>query len=149
MSSPPGRPRAAPAAYVLALSLAGCDPAPAPRPAEESRSSASDRREPSTASSEHALDDLEALGYLGSEDETGGAVGLLVHEPELAFAGLNFYSSGHAAEAVLMDMRSHVLQRWALDFARVGLALEVDRPGSDRAHARTCHELDLRAAQLV
>jgi hypothetical protein len=84
---------------------------------------------------EHDLAALEALGYLGSEAEAGGAVGLLAHEPELALPGLNFYVSGHAAEAILMDMQARVLHRWSLAFASVF----PDAPADPEAEQRGRH----------
>jgi hypothetical protein len=39
-----------------------------------------------------------------------------VHDPARAWQGLNFYTSGHAPEAVLMDMDGAVLHRWHFEF---------------------------------
>jgi hypothetical protein len=41
------------------------------------------------------------------------------HDPARAEPGLNLYTSGHAAEAILMDMQGTVLHRWRLDLARL------------------------------
>jgi hypothetical protein len=45
-----------------------------------------------------------------------------------AFQGLNFYVSGHAAEAVLMDMKGHTLHRWRYPLRRLWPDLAKD-PG--------------------
>ena len=41
------------------------------------------------------------------------------HDPERAAAGLNLYVSGHAAEALLMEMDGQVVHRWRYDLERV------------------------------
>jgi hypothetical protein len=116
------------ARWALALAfgaVTGCEPAPtapAARPADP------EIQDPDLA-------DLEALGYLGSETEAGGAVGLLFHDERLAQPGLNFYVSGHAAEAVLMDMQARVLHRWSLAFASVF----PDAPPDPEAEERGRH----------
>ena len=98
----------APWALALALgSAASCGPAPPDANGQADASGPAGTSEPDLAA-------LEALGYVGSEAEAGGAVGLLAYEPELAQPGLNFYVSGHAAEAFLMDMQARVLHRWSL-----------------------------------
>jgi outer membrane protein assembly factor BamB len=41
------------------------------------------------------------------------------HDPERAWRGLNLYTSGHAAEAVLMDMEGRTLHRWRYPLRRL------------------------------
>jgi len=59
---------------------------------------------------------LEAIGYLSGSVEAPALAGVTLHDRERAYQGLNFYTSGHAPEAVLMDMDGRVLHRWRHDF---------------------------------
>jgi hypothetical protein len=61
---------------------------------------------------------LQALGYLSGSRPSRGLRGVTVYEPALAYRGTNLVTSGHAAEAYLMDMRGHVLHRWECDWQR-------------------------------
>jgi outer membrane protein assembly factor BamB len=47
-------------------------------------------------------------------------------DPRAAFDGLNLYVSGHAAEAVLMDMQGHTLHRWRYPLRRLWPELAKD-----------------------
>ncbi len=55
---------------------------------------------------------LEAIGYASGSSEAPTRSGVVRHDRERAFRGLNFYTSGHAPEAVLTDMDGEVLHRW-------------------------------------
>ena len=59
---------------------------------------------------------LEALGYASGTKTAPSLTGVTLHDSQRADPGLNFYISGHAAEAVLMSMDGDVLHRWARDF---------------------------------
>jgi hypothetical protein len=59
---------------------------------------------------------LEALGYASGTKTAPNLMGVTLHDAERAHPGLNFYISGHAAEAVLMTMDGRVAHRWARDF---------------------------------
>jgi len=96
----PHRTWLAPAAAVLAAAC-GNRIAPGPTPPEEHPAGLwFDMRYGPRASllSETERRRAEDLGHLGYVD----------------VPGLNLYCSGHAAEAVLMDMAGEVLQRWKL-----------------------------------
>lgn len=56
---------------------------------------------------------LMAIGYLDGYEEAGDLSGVVGYQPDLADNGLNLYVSGHAPEAMLMDMSGEVLHRWA------------------------------------
>ena len=56
--------------------------------------------------------DVKALPYLQGYRAARETPAVLEHDPRAAWDGLNLYVSGHAAEAVLMDMRGRVLHRW-------------------------------------
>jgi hypothetical protein len=51
---------------------------------------------------------------------------VIEHDPGAAFQGLNLYVSGHAAEAVLMDMQGTVLHRWRYPLRRLWRDLARD-----------------------
>jgi len=59
---------------------------------------------------------LQAMGYLDGVTPAMERSGVTVHT-DAAIDGLNLYTSGHAAEATLMDMDGRVLHRWQMDYA--------------------------------
>ncbi len=61
------------------------------------------------------LEQLESIGYLSGSTEAPDLVGVTIHNEDLSCSGYNFYTSGHAPEAILMDMDGNVLHRWRLD----------------------------------
>lgn len=65
---------------------------------------------------DQALVSLLSLPYLEGKVEAGEVSGVTVHDPERAWDGLNLYCSGHAPEALLMDMAGRVLHRWRMPF---------------------------------
>ena len=126
----PVAPRRLPIAALVCL--AACGEAPQ-EPAPPSP------REASAPSGDQAAADklraLESLGYLGAETEREDEGGVLRHDPERAWPGLNLYVSGHAASAVLMDMQGRVLHRWARPFE----ATFPDAPPDPEADRRGRH----------
>lgn len=76
---------------------------------------------------------LEAIGYLAGYSPATGRAGVTRHDPVRAHQGLNFYVSGHAPEAILMDMDGEVLHRWRRSIREVWPHLEVD-PKHEAAH---------------
>ncbi|MEM7201599.1 MAG: arylsulfotransferase family protein [Planctomycetota bacterium] len=66
-----------------------------------------------------ALEGLDVVPYLQGVKEAQGVGGVLVFDPQAAHTGLNLVTSGHAPEALLMDMKGNVLHRWAQDFSSV------------------------------
>lgn len=58
------------------------------------------------------LEGLKTLGYLAGQDAAPATGGVVLHEADAAWDGLNLYTSGHAPEAILMDMDGRVLHRW-------------------------------------
>lgn len=65
-----------------------------------------------------------------------------IHDRARSQDGLNFYTSGHAPVAILMDMEGRVVRRWTVDPSKAfpGLVLEGDDRDRDRF---------LRCAQLL
>ncbi len=68
---------------------------------------------------------LAAIGYLGTTERTENMTGVRIHDPR-AFEGLNLYTSGHAPEAVLMDMKGQVLHTWSRSFREIWPDAELD-----------------------
>ncbi|HJO39417.1 MAG TPA: arylsulfotransferase family protein [Vicinamibacterales bacterium] len=61
---------------------------------------------------------LRSVGYLGGVQESQAVRGVVRYDPELSYAGLNLYSSGHGPEAVLMDMNGQRLHVWKLPYEK-------------------------------
>jgi hypothetical protein len=55
---------------------------------------------------------LESIGYVDGVSEPAAAAGVARHDPARAWAGLNLYCSGHAPEAMLVDMQGRTVHRW-------------------------------------
>ena len=72
------------------------------------------------------MERLRAIGYVAGSVETDRR-GITVHSRGEVFPGLNFYSSGHGPEAVLMDMDGKVLHSWRLAFEDVWPDAKKDR----------------------
>jgi hypothetical protein len=62
---------------------------------------------------------LVATPYLQGYRAAGTDSGVTVHVSGRAAPGLNLYVSGHAPEAVLMDMDGRVLHRWRRELSRL------------------------------
>ncbi|MAE62447.1 MAG: hypothetical protein CMJ49_13955 [Planctomycetaceae bacterium] len=56
-----------------------------------------------------------APGYHAAPDDTG----VMHHEAERVQGGLNLYTSGHAPEAILMDMDGQVMHRWRRSYDEI------------------------------
>ena len=61
------------------------------------------------------IQQLEAIGYFGGKVERPFTSGVVIHDKARCFEGYNFYTSGHAQEALLVDMDGKVVHRWAKD----------------------------------
>ncbi|HEY9422281.1 MAG TPA: arylsulfotransferase family protein [Thermoanaerobaculia bacterium] len=70
--------------------------------------------------------DVKAIPYLQGYKEAQERPLVVEHEPEATYQGLNLYTSGHAAEAVLMDMSGQVLHRWRYPLRRLWKGLRKD-----------------------
>lgn len=117
----------------LALSWSGCsrsspEPEP-PEPADPRLAETSAERsgrwldrparstDPSPTAEQQALiEQLEAIGYVGGSKPVVETETVTVHDRARAQPGFNFYTSGHAAEALLRDMEGRLLHRWRHDF---------------------------------
>ena len=93
------------------------------------------RLDPADAvSSREAIDGLARLPYLqGYRAATEGAA-VRIHDSTRSQGGLNFYTSGHAPVATLMDMEGRVVRTWTVDPSKAfpGLLLKGDDRDRDR-----------------
>jgi len=64
---------------------------------------------------DEVLSRLDSLGYLSGYNPAPLITGVTVYDQELAFDGVNLYTSGHSSEAFLMDMEGNVLHKWQYD----------------------------------
>ena len=56
--------------------------------------------------------ELEAIGYVGGATPAPVTSGVAFYARDKAYNGFNLYTSGHAAQALLMDMQGNVLHTW-------------------------------------
>ncbi len=59
---------------------------------------------------------LKSIGYLSGSTEPPEVSGVTVHDHSRTEDGLNLYTSGHIANAILMDMDGEVLHTWSFPF---------------------------------
>jgi hypothetical protein len=62
------------------------------------------------------IERLQAIGYVAGSRPAPAASDVTRYDRSSAYAGLNLYTSGHAPEAILMDMEGTVLHRWRHEF---------------------------------
>ncbi len=72
-----------------------------------------------TAEERERMEQLLALGYLEGSEPAPEQKGVTVYRRAAVQPGLNFLVSGHAPEAVLMDMEGRIVHRWRRAFYRV------------------------------
>ena len=65
-----------------------------------------------------AIKRLETLGYLSGYKKAPKARNVTIYDKKKAFNGLNLYCSGHAPEAILIDMNGKQVYRWHYTFNR-------------------------------
>jgi hypothetical protein len=61
------------------------------------------------------LSEMMALPYVQGSTEAPDVENVTRYESDLAYNGLNLYTSGHAPEAVVLDMHGRVLHTWAIE----------------------------------
>jgi hypothetical protein len=59
---------------------------------------------------------LKSIGYLAGSTRPPEVWGVTVYDSTRTWDGLNFYTSGHAPVAYLMDMRGNILHEWEYSF---------------------------------
>ena len=84
------------------------------------------------------VEKLSTLGYLQGYNPPPEDRGVTVHDPQRAYDGINLYTSGHAPEAVIMDMAGNVLHRWTYEIEKA-LPDIPDLPGNQNWQERKSH----------
>jgi len=74
-----------------------------------------------------ALSKIMLVGYVGGVVPAADDGGVTVHDKGRAYEGLNLFTSGHGAEAMLMDMDGEVLYTWRYDFSRAWPDVKLPR----------------------
>jgi len=87
-----------------------------------------------------AIERLSSIGYVGGT-RIATKAGVTLHETDRAQTGLNFFSSGHAPEAVLMDMDGAVVHRWHRGFFELWPDSTESPHNPDTRWWRRCHLL--------
>ncbi|NOT31634.1 MAG: hypothetical protein HOP15_14400 [Planctomycetes bacterium] len=72
-----------------------------------------------TGEQQSQANELNGIGYAAGSEPAPEQSAVTVHDRARAFAGTNLYTSGHAPEAVLMDMDGRVLHTWRADVRTV------------------------------
>jgi hypothetical protein len=72
-----------------------------------------------SARQREAVKKLETLGYLSGYRAAPGSKNVTIYDKEKAYNGLNLYCSGHAPEAILIDMKGKERHRWRYDITRI------------------------------
>jgi hypothetical protein len=65
------------------------------------------------------LSDLMALPYVQGTVKAPGVSNVTRYNQDLAHNGVNVYTSGHAPEAIVMDMDGKMLHRWRYEISKV------------------------------
>ncbi len=64
------------------------------------------------------LERLRSIGYLSGTNPAPASSGVTVYDEDLAYRGLNFTTSGHAAGARLLDMEGGLLHEWECPYLK-------------------------------
>ena len=72
-----------------------------------------------TEAQKRELENLRSIGYLAGSRPATSSSGITVYDATRSSRGMNFYTSGHFAGAILMDMEGRVLHEWRYDFLKV------------------------------
>lgn len=67
---------------------------------------------------EEDLEKLAALGYVDGSRKPNPKTGVVLHKPSLIQPGINYYTSGHGPEAILIDNSGQTLHKWRMRFDR-------------------------------
>jgi hypothetical protein len=100
--------------------MVSCGEPQAPPGIEEAEGSSEPRARQSKPAVEsleaERIEQLSAIGYVSGSTPAGPLKGVTTYDAERAHRGFNFFTSGHAPVAILMDMEGNVLHEWQADF---------------------------------
>ncbi len=85
------------------------------------------------------IERLRSLGYMSGVNPPSAESGVTVHDPERAWSGLNFYTSGDFPGAVLMDMDGEVLHTWSYEYEAAWPDLPLPSPRYSAEHWRNAY----------
>lgn len=102
------------------------------------------RKERLTARQKELIKQLESVGYLAGSRAAPKMKNVTIYNKDLAYNGLNLYVSGHASEAILMDMQGNELHTWSYDLWSIWPDFEPSQyPGvRNYGHWRRAHLLE-------
>jgi len=86
-----------------------------------------------------AIEELNAIGYADAERTAPALVRVTRYDRERVQNGYNFYTSGHATEAYLVDMNGELVHRWSYDFDELWKGLDIPRAPAGRGKWRRAH----------
>ena len=128
---------------LLGLLLAGCGkPEDRPSHAERGQISVKEWRKPPrqsdslTDEQKERIEQLESIGYLSGTTAGETSDVITVYDPDRAFNGLNFYTSGHLPGAILADMQGKELYRWRRELREIWPHDELPEKGPPRSFWR-------------
>lgn len=87
-----------------------------PGPPGRWRTARGEAKEKLSAEQAREIERLSSLAYLSGSTPAPDDSGVVLFDTARAWSGLNFFTSGHFAGAILMDMDGHVLHEWSYDF---------------------------------
>ncbi len=64
------------------------------------------------------IEQLNAIGYVAGTQEATLEAGVTLHDRDRACPGPSLYTSGHALEAILIDMEGHELHKWRCSYEK-------------------------------
>jgi outer membrane protein assembly factor BamB len=83
-----------------------------------------------------SVENAAQLGYLDGSEVASEQAGVVLHDAEAAWQGLNLCISGHGEEATLLDMAGEVLHRWQYDLRA---EIPAEQAATLRARFRRAH----------
>ena len=85
---------------------------------------------------------LEAIGYLQGEELPQAGERVTLYDPERAFGRYNLFTSGHAPEAQLVDMRGNTVWTWSLRYEQAFPDAPPEPSTSGMSYWRRAHVHD-------
>ena len=83
-----------------------------------------------------SVENAAELGYMAGSEEATEQAGVVVHDAEASWQGLNLCVSGHGEEATLLDMDGEVVHRWQYDLRA---EIPAEQAATLRARFRRAH----------
>lgn len=94
---------------------------------------------PYTQEQERMIKQLEALGYMDGVNKAQAKNGVITHKKGKTYKGYNFFTSGHAPAAYLMNMNGKILHEWKYDFWKVWPKYEISKKNAKTKYFRKAY----------